>query len=47
MAPLGNDHPISTANPYHNGDLPQRSYDPDKARFHLKKAGMEGMSRSI
>lgn len=40
---LGNDHPISTANSYHNGDLAQRAYDPDKARFHLKKAGMEGI----
>jgi len=40
---LGNDHPISTANPYHNGELAQRSYDPDKAQFHLKKAGMEGV----
>ena len=38
---IGNDHPISTANPYHNGDMPQRKYDPDKARFHIKKAGME------
>jgi len=38
---IGNDHPISTANPYHNADMPQRVYDPDKARFHLKKAGME------
>lgn len=41
---LGNDHPISTANPYHNASLPQRAYDPDKARFHLKKAGMEGIT---
>jgi peptide/nickel transport system substrate-binding protein len=23
-------------------DMPQRSYDPDKAKFHLKKAGLEG-----
>jgi peptide/nickel transport system substrate-binding protein len=44
---LGNDHPISTANPYHNGDLPQRSYDPDKARHHLKKAGMEGVTLDL
>ena len=44
---LGNDHPISTANPYHNGDLPQRSYDPDKARYHLKKAGMEGITLDL
>jgi peptide/nickel transport system substrate-binding protein len=38
---VGNDHPISTANPYHNSEMPQRTYDPDKARFHIKKAGME------
>lgn len=44
---LGNDHPISTANPYHNGDLPQRQYDPDKARYHLKKAGMEGVTLDL
>jgi peptide/nickel transport system substrate-binding protein len=44
---LGNDHPISTANPYHNGDLPQRAYDPDKAKFHLKKAGMEGVTLDL
>jgi peptide/nickel transport system substrate-binding protein len=44
---LGNDHPISTANPYHNGDLTQRVYDPDKARFHLKKAGMEDITLDL
>jgi len=37
---VGNDHPISTANRYHASELPQRQYDPDKARFHMKKAGM-------
>ena len=41
---LGNDHPISPANRFFNKDLPQRQYDPDKAKFHLKKAGMEGAS---
>jgi peptide/nickel transport system substrate-binding protein len=44
---VGNDHPISTANQYHNGDLAQRSFDPDKARHHLKKAGMEGMKLDL
>jgi peptide/nickel transport system substrate-binding protein len=39
---VGNDHPISPANRYHADDLPQRAYDPDKARFHLKKAGLDG-----
>ncbi len=37
---LGNDHPISALNRYHARELPQRQYDPDKARFHLKKAGL-------
>jgi peptide/nickel transport system substrate-binding protein len=41
---IGNDHPISTSNPYHNGEMSQRQYDPDKARHHLKKAGMEGIT---
>lgn len=41
---VGNDHPISTANQYHNSELKQRTYDPDKARYHLKKAGMEGIT---
>jgi peptide/nickel transport system substrate-binding protein len=37
---LGNDHPIAPAQKYHAAELPQRTYDPDKARFHMKKAGM-------
>ena len=40
---IGNDHPVSPTNKYFAVDLPQRSYDPDKARFHLKKAGMENL----
>lgn len=38
---LGNDHPISPVNRYFHSELPQRSYDPDKARFHAKKAGFD------
>ena len=37
---MGNDHPISTKNRYFNTELPQRQFDPDKAKFYLKKAGM-------
>ncbi len=37
---LGNDHPIPRNNPYFASELPQRAYDPDKAKFHLKKAGL-------
>lgn len=39
----GNDHPISPANRYHGDGIEQRKYDPDKAKFHLKKAGVEGL----
>ena len=38
---LGNDNPIGPANIYRatTDELPQRAYDPEKAKFHLKKAG--------
>jgi peptide/nickel transport system substrate-binding protein len=39
---LGNDHPISTANRYHNSSMPQRDFDADKAAFHYKKSGHTG-----
>ena len=41
---VGNDHPISQANRYHASELEQRQYDPDKAKFHLKKAGLSELS---
>jgi peptide/nickel transport system substrate-binding protein len=37
---IGNDHPIGQNVQFHNDALPQREYDPDKSRFHLKKAGL-------
>lgn len=37
---VGNDHPIAPAQKYHASALPQREYDPDKARYHMEKAGM-------
>jgi len=42
---LGNDHPIGLSNRYHASasELPQRQYDPEKARFHLKKAGLSSL----
>ena len=36
---VGNDHPISPLQRYFASELPQRTYDPDKAKYHLKKAG--------
>ena len=44
---LGNDHPIGRSNAYHADDLPQRAYDPDKAKHHLKKAGLSSLKVSL
>ena len=40
---IGNDHPIGQANRYVDNNLEQRTYDPDKAKFHLKKAGLSSL----
>ncbi|SDR54472.1 peptide/nickel transport system substrate-binding protein [Rhizobiales bacterium GAS113] len=40
FAVIGNDQPIDPSNRYYNADLPQRPYDPDKAKFHLQKSGI-------
>jgi peptide/nickel transport system substrate-binding protein len=37
----GNDHPLSPSYRYFHSELPQRKYDPDKAKFHLNKAGLD------
>jgi peptide/nickel transport system substrate-binding protein len=37
---LGNDQPIPRSDPFFNPNLPQTQYDPDKARFHFKRAGI-------
>ena len=43
---LGNDNPIGPANIYRatTDELPQRAYDPEKGKFHLKKAGLSKLS---
>jgi peptide/nickel transport system substrate-binding protein len=41
---VGNDQPITPAYRYYNDQLPSKRYDPDKARFHLKKAGYDSIS---
>ena len=40
---IGNDLPISRGQQFYNADLPQREYDPDKAKFHLKQAGLDSI----
>lgn len=42
-ATIANDQPIPPEHPYYNPDIPQRQYDPDRARFHLKRAGLLGI----
>lgn len=37
---LGNDHPIPRTDPFFDADLPQTPHDPDRARFHFKRAGL-------
>jgi peptide/nickel transport system substrate-binding protein len=37
---VGNDHPIPAGDPYFNSELEQTKYDPDKAKFYAKKAGI-------
>ena len=37
---LGNDQPIHNTYPDFCDTLPQRKFDPDKAKFHLKKTGI-------
>jgi peptide/nickel transport system substrate-binding protein len=40
FATIGNDTTVSPAQKFWSKDVPQRPYDPDKAAFHFKKAGI-------
>ena len=40
---VANDHPIGPANQFYAADLEQNAYDPDKAKFHLKEAGLDSL----
>jgi peptide/nickel transport system substrate-binding protein len=39
-AVVANDQPIDPTNRFYFPDLPQRPFDPEKARFHLKRSGV-------
>ena len=43
---LGNDSPVGPANYFRatEDELPQREYDPEKAKYYLKQAGMSSLS---
>ena len=44
---MGNDFHLAPVQPYFPEEIPQREYDPDKAKSLLKKAGAEGLSVSL
>ena len=44
---LGNDHPIGKGYKYHHAELPQRIYDPEKAKWHLKQAGHDRLALQV
>jgi peptide/nickel transport system substrate-binding protein len=39
---IGNDHPVPEFDPFYAADIPPRTYDPDKAKFHFEKSGVGG-----
>ncbi len=47
FAVLGNDQPLPPNHRFHFAGLPQRPYDPEKAKFHLRKAGLTGATLPI
>jgi peptide/nickel transport system substrate-binding protein len=41
---VGNDVPISNTQRFYNSEMPQTEYDPDKAKFYLKEAGLSSLT---
>ena len=44
---IGNDHPIGRGQRYFNDEMEQTEYDPDKAKFYLKEAGLDSVSVAL
>ncbi|ASP37311.1 peptide ABC transporter substrate-binding protein [Bacterioplanes sanyensis] len=44
---VGNDHPIASSMPFYASELPQRQYDPEKAKHYLRKAGLSSLDVQI
>lgn len=40
---VGNDHPIGRGQRFFNTELEQKVFDPDKSRYYLNKAGLDGL----
>lgn len=41
---VGNDHPIGQGQRFFNSELEQKTYDPDKAKWHLSQAGIDSLA---
>jgi peptide/nickel transport system substrate-binding protein len=44
---IANDQPISSVYPYFDPTIEQRAYDPDKAKYYLKQAGMDSFTMDV
>ncbi|MCA1338283.1 ABC transporter substrate-binding protein [Pseudooceanicola marinus] len=44
FASIANDQPIAPTMKYHDPSIEQREYDPEKAKFHLERAGVMGQT---
>jgi len=44
---VGNDHPIGPSYRFHDPEIAQNSYDPDKAKFHLREAGLDSLDVTL
>ncbi|MGE3149827.1 MAG: ABC transporter substrate-binding protein [Pseudorhodoplanes sp.] len=44
---VGNDNPLTPSHRFFDAGIPQRAMDLDKARFHIKKAGLENQPIEI
>lgn len=44
---LGNDQPFNETYKYFDRGVEQRAYDPDKARWHLKQAGLDSVTVTL
>jgi peptide/nickel transport system substrate-binding protein len=47
LAEIANDHPIPDTNKYHNAELKQREFDPERAKALFAKAGVLGQEIRI
>ena len=43
FATIGNDIPLSRNQQFYNDQLPQREFDPDRARYYLQQAGVDSV----